>query len=187
MKTKASISSKTIAVAAVLLLCAGIGHSADAQQQQIRCGFVNSNVIMAQFEDAQRAQRQFENIVVTWENELRGKIQELQTSYEDFQRRQEMMTDQARIEEQQRLLALEQEINQFRMEKFGQGGAIVDEQERIFRPVREKILNAIEVIARQENLNFVLDRTDEVGVLLYAESRFDVTFKVLDHLKRGNQ
>lgn len=156
-------------------------------QQQLRFGFVNSGTIMTQFEDAQRAQRQFENIVVGWENELRRRIQELQEKYDDFQRKQGMMTEQARIEEQQRLVEIEQEINQYRMEKFGQGGEVVTEQERIFRPIREKILDAIEVIAQQENLNFVLDKTEDVPVLLYADSRFDVTFKVLDYLKRGNQ
>lgn len=158
-----------------------------ASAQQLRFGFVNSGIIMSQFEDAQRAQREFERIVIGWENDLRGKIQQLQEKYDDFQRKQGMMTEQARIEEQQRLVELEQQINQFRMEKFGQGGQILSEQERIFRPVREKILDAIEVIAKQENLNFVLDRTDDIPVLLYAESRFDITFKVLDYLKRGSQ
>jgi outer membrane protein len=185
MKNRNVLFSGIVLLMGALLLNVALEQNVSAQQ--LRFGFVNSSVIMTQFEDAQRAQRQFENIVVGWENELRQKITQLQEQYDDFQRKQQMMTEQARIEEQQRLVEMEQEINQFRMERFGQGGQIVTEQERIFRPVREKILNAIEVIARQENLNFVLDKTDEMPVLLFAESRFDVTFKVLDHLKRGNE
>ncbi len=185
MITKTSLFTGVLALAIALILNTAIDQQASAQQ--LRFGFVNSGVIMTQFEDAQRAQRQYENIVVGWENELRDKIQQLQENYDDFQRKQGMMTEQARIEEQQRLVELEQEINQFRMERFGQGGAAATEFERIFQPVRQKILDAIEVIAQQENLNLVLDKSDEVGVLLYAERRFDVTFKVLDYLKRGSQ
>jgi outer membrane protein len=185
MKNRNVLFSGIVLMMGAILMNVALEQNVSAQQ--LRFGFVNSSVIMTQFEDAQRAQRQFENIVVGWENELREKITQLQEQYDDFQRKQQMMTEQARIEEQQRLVEMEQEINQFRMERFGQGGQIVTEQERIFRPVREKILNAIEVIARQENLNFVLDKTDEMPVLLFAESRFDVTFKVLDHLKRGNE
>ncbi len=184
MKKRTILISGIISLAIALLLNVAIDQ--DAYSQELRFGFVNSGNIMVQFEDAQEAQRQFERIVVGWENELRERIQELQEQYDDFQARQGMMTEQARIEEQQRLVEKEQEINQFRMEKFGQGGEIVNEQERIFRPVREKILDAIEVIAQQENLNFVLDKTEDVPVLLYAERRFDITFKVLDYLKRGN-
>jgi outer membrane protein len=185
MKTRTFLFSGVVMFVIALVLNVAVDQQASSQQ--LRFGFVNSSVIMTQFEDAQRAQRQFENIIVGWENELRQKIQGLQEMYDDFQRKQGMMTEQARIEEQQRLIEIEQEINQYRMEKFGQGGEIVNEQERIFRPVREKILNAIEVIAQQENLNFVLDKTEDVPVLLFAESRFDVTFKVLDYLKRGSQ
>ncbi len=185
MKKRTILYSGIVSLAIALVLT--IAFDQQVYSQDLRFGFVNSGTIMVQYEDAQRAQRQFENIVVGWENELRERFQELQEKYDDFQARQEMMTEQARIEEQQRLFELEQEINQFRMEKFGQGGEIVNEQERIFRPIREQILDAIEVIAQQENLNFVLDKTDDVPVLLYAERRFDITFKVLDYLKRGSQ
>jgi outer membrane protein len=157
-----------------------------ADAQQLRFGYVNSSVIMNQFEDAQLAQRQLETLVQSWETELRTKIEDLQEKYEDYQQKQQLMTEQARIDSQQQLVELEQEINQYQRERFGQGGQIVNEQERIFRPVREKILNAIESVARSENLDLVLDKTDEVPVLLYAQSKFDITFKVLDILKRGS-
>jgi len=185
MNVRSIFKSGSIALIVVFLFSVAFVFQADSQD--LRFGYVNSGSIMTQFEEAQQAQRQFENIVVGWENNLRQRIQDLQEKYDDFQARQGMMNEQARIEEQQRLVELEQEINQFRMEKFGQGGEIVTEQERIFRPVREKILDAIEVIARQENLNFVLDKTDEIPVLLYAERRYDITFKVLDYLKRGSE
>jgi len=185
MKNKTTLLSGLLIFSFAMAL--NLAFNQDVLTQQLRFGFVNSGVVMTQFEEAQRAQRQFENIVIGWENELRQRIQDLQEKYDDFQRKQGMMTEQARVQEQQTLVELEQEINQYRMEKFGQGGEILTEQERIFRPVREKIINAIESIAKAENLSFVLDKTDEMPVLLYAESRFDVTFKVLDYLKRGNQ
>jgi outer membrane protein len=185
MKNKTTLLSGILMFSFAMILNLAINQ--DALTQQARFGFVNSGVIMTQFEEAQRAQRQFENIVIGWENELRQKISDLQEKYDDFQRKQGMMTEQARVQEQQSLVELEQEINQYRMEKFGQGGEVVTEQDRIFRPVREKIINAIDAIAKQETLSFVFDKTDEMPVLLYAESRFDVTFKVLDYLKRGSQ
>jgi outer membrane protein len=185
MKKNTLLLSGMIVLTIALLLNIALDQQVSAQQ--LRFGFVNSSVIMTQFEEAQRVSRQLETLASDWENELRQKIQNLQEKYEDFQRKQGMMTEQARIEEQQSLFELEQEINQFQREKFQQpGGEFFVEQERLFRPVREKILGAIEAIAQQENLNFVLDKTDDVPVLLYAESRYDITFKVLDYLKRGS-
>jgi len=34
-------------------------------------------------------------------------------------------------------------------------------------------------------MKFVFDKSGDI-LLLYADAAFDVTFKVLDHLKRGN-
>jgi outer membrane protein len=183
-------TKKSLFAAGLVVLFAIIGmtivSSGIADAQQLRFGYVNSSVIMNQYEEAQRAQRQLETLAQGWENELRSMIEDLQSKYEDYQQKQQLMTEQARIESQQELVELEQRINQFQRERFGQGGQIVNEQERIFRPVRERILSAIESVAQSENLDIVLDKTDEVPVLLYAQSRYDITFKVLDILKRGN-
>jgi Skp family chaperone for outer membrane proteins len=51
--------------------------------------------------------------------------------------------------------------------------------------LKEKILKAIERIAKAEKYNFVFDRTEQVNILLYADSKDDLTNRVLDNLKRG--
>lgn len=47
------------------------------------------------------------------------------------------------------------------------------------------MLVAIEEVAKEEKLNFVFDKVEDAALLLYAEAKFDYTFKVLDRLKRG--
>ncbi|NNG26892.1 MAG: OmpH family outer membrane protein, partial [Ignavibacteriaceae bacterium] len=44
---------------------------------------------------------------------------------------------------------------------------------------------AIEQVAKDEAMQFVLDKSGDI-ILLYADAAFDITFKVLDKLKRGN-
>jgi len=51
----------------------------------------------------------------------------------------------------------------------------------------DKVLAAIEEVAKEEKLNFVFDKIEDAALLLYAESKFDYTFKVLDRLKRGDK
>jgi len=58
-------------------------------------------------------------------------------------------------------------------------------QEEIFNPVKKKIYTAIEQVAKSEGMQFVFDKSGDI-VLLYADSSFDITYQVLDKLKRGN-
>ena len=58
-------------------------------------------------------------------------------------------------------------------------------QDEIFTPVKNKIYAAIQQVAKDEAMQFVFDKSGDI-ILLYADSSFDITFKVLDRLKRGN-
>ena len=50
---------------------------------------------------------------------------------------------------------------------------------------KEKILKAIERIAKAEKYSFVLDQNENVNIVLFADPQNDLTNRVLDNLKRG--
>ncbi|MGA0046293.1 MAG: OmpH family outer membrane protein, partial [Candidatus Kapaibacteriota bacterium] len=58
-------------------------------------------------------------------------------------------------------------------------------RESFLRPIREKVQKAIADVAKEEKLTMVLDKA--VGVVLYSEDSADITFKVLDRMKRGSK
>jgi outer membrane protein len=96
------------------------------------------------------------------------------------------MNDAKKTEFQQKIVKMEQEIMEFRKAKFTQGtGEIYKKQEALFAPIKAKIYAAIEKVSKEESMQFVFDKSGDI-ILLYADSAFDITFKVLDRLKRGN-
>jgi outer membrane protein len=103
----------------------------------------------------------------------------------DYQKQANTMPEEKKLEAQKSLIAQEQAIIDFRRQKFGQNGDIYQMQEQIFDPVKKKIYGAIEQVAKAEGMQFVFDKSGDI-ILLYADSAFDVTFQVLDRLKRGN-
>ena len=95
------------------------------------------------------------------------------------------MNDEQKLTKQQELIAMEQNILGFRNQKFGQpNGEIYSKQEEIFAPVKKKIYAGIEQVAKGEGMQFIFDKSGDI-ILLYADAAFDITFKVLDNLKRG--
>lgn len=92
---------------------------------------------------------------------------------------------QKKLEAQQKIIQLEQNIMDYRRQKFADNtGEIYFKQAELLDPVKNKIFTAIEEVAKSENIKFVFDKTGEI-ILLYADSEFDITYKVLDRLKRG--
>jgi outer membrane protein len=177
---EAIVKKILIPAIALLMLC---GLTAQAQTQKI--GYVNSTKIFQEYPAALDAQKKIDAIGRPFQDSLEAMQKDLQARYEDYQKKEAMMNDVAKKSKQQELVELERRANEYRTEKFGQDGELARKTEQIINPVREKIKAAIAVIAKEEKYSFVFDRTEQIQVLLYGDPNQDLTFKVIDRLKRG--
>jgi len=165
---------------ALVLLIASAGF---AQAQKI--GFVNSNKIFQELPAAQEVQKRIDAFTKPLQDSLELMQRELQTSYEDYQRKEALMNEATKRAEQQRLLEMERRFNEFRLRNFGSDGVVARETERMLEPLRNDIRQAITSVAKEEKYSFVFDKTDQIQILLYGDPAHELTFKVIDRLKRG--
>jgi outer membrane protein len=169
-------------LSAVIIL---FGTLAFAQTTQ-KLGYVDSQTILTQLPEAIKAQGDLDALTNKWTAQLDSMTQEYQSALANYQKQANTMTDEKKLAAQQTLVAQEQSLIDFRRQKFGQGtGEIYKKQEELFNPVKDKIYKAIEDVAKREGMQFVFDKSGDI-LLLYADAAFDITYQVLDKLKRGN-
>jgi outer membrane protein len=155
-------------------------------QSPLKIGYVDSEVILTQFSESIKAQGDLDALTNKWSAQLDSMTLAYQQSIADYQKQVETMNEAKKTEAQQKIVKMEQDIMEFRKAKFTQGsGEIYKKQEELFAPIKAKIYAAIEKVSKEENMQFVFDKSGDI-ILLYADSSFDITFKVLDRLKRGN-
>ena len=153
--------------------------------QGLKIGYVDSQVILTQYSAAIKAQGDLDALTNLWSSQLDSMTLAYQQQLADYQKQANTMPQDQQTLAQQNLVQMEQTILDFRRQKFSQpDGEIYKKQEEIFAPVKDKIYAAIEKIAKEENMKFVFDKSGDI-LLLYADAAFDITFKVLDQLKRG--
>ncbi len=165
----------------VAVLAAGV-MSAAAQQ---RIGYVNSTKIFQELPSAQEAQKRIDAIGKPFQDSLEAMQKALQGRYEEYQKKETLYNEATKKSEQQKLIDLERRAQEFRTEKFGQDGELAKATEKIINPIRDRIKSAIAVVAKEEKYNFVFDKTEQIQILLYGDPKDDITFKVIDKLKRG--
>lgn len=167
-----------------LLILVMITGSVFAQSGQ-KIGWVNSEVILQQYPPAIKAQSDLDALTSKWTKSIDSMTTDLQTAYADAQKQFQNMTPDKQREVQQELVMKEQTIQQFRQQKFAQpNGELFLKQEELLKPIKAKIMDAIESVKTSESMNFVFDKTGDV-ILLFADPEFDITNAVLDKLKRG--
>ncbi len=169
----------------LIFLAVLFGGSMIFAQTQQKIGYVDSQVILTQYPEAIKAQGDLDALTNKWSAHLDSMNQELQQVYGNYQKQANTMPEDKKLAAQQSIIQKQQDIENYRKEKFGQqSGEIYKKQEEIFNPVKEKIYKAIGEVAKEENMQFVFDKSGDI-ILLYADSEYDITYKVLDKLKRG--
>ncbi|MGH2567332.1 MAG: OmpH family outer membrane protein [Bacteroidota bacterium] len=166
-------------VAACLMLIVSLATA------QTKIGYVDSEVILRELPEAQSAQKELETLVKGWQDELQKMTDAIQKEAEDYQKKQAMLQPTAKEAKEREISEMQQKARDFYAQKLDpRQGEAVTEREKKLSPIREKILKAIEAVAKEESVNFVFDRAND-AVLLFAEQKFDLTYRVLDRLKRG--
>jgi outer membrane protein len=72
----------------------------------------------------------------------------------------------------------------FQEENFGNQGSLVRKRNELLQPVLGKIQEAIQAVSKEEGLSFVFDKAAS-AVLVFADEKYDVTFKIIDRMKRS--
>jgi len=173
---------RNLLIAVALLLISGSSLFAQGEKM----GFVDSQIILTQLPAAIKAQGDLDALTNLWSAQLDSMTLAYQQALQNYQQQAANMPEDQQLAAQQNIVGMEQKIVEFRRKKFSQpDGEIYVKQEEIFAPVKASIYKAIEKVAKDEGMKFVFDKSGDI-ILLYADSAFDITYKVLDNLKRGN-
>ncbi len=149
--------------------------------QSVKIGYINSDAIMDQLPEAQEAQRQLDEIVSEWQDELSQMQRTWQRKFEEYDKMKLIMSDQRRADAERELMDLDRQIAEYRDQKFGQDGELFRLQEELIRPIQDRIFLAIQEIAEEEAYDYVLDQSGDI-LLMYANEEYDLTQKVLQRV-----
>ena len=155
--------------------------------QAVRIAYVNSETILRELPEAQQVKKELETTIKGWQDELERMSKELQDGLEDYQKKQALLDPKAKTDKEKSLQDLQQKAREYQFQKFDQReGEAVKLREKKFAPIQERVMKVIEKVAKEDGFNYVFDKLETATNLLYADSKFDLTYKVIDQLKRGS-
>ncbi len=149
---------------------------------QLKVGFVDTKTILSKIPDAQDARQKLDGLIRDWQTELSKMEADRKAKQDDYDRRKLIMTEQTRTELEAEISKLDQQINDYRTKKFGTNGELFQKQDELMKPVQNKVFNAIQDVAKEDDLDFVFDRSAD-NTILFAKDKYDITSQVMDKLK----
>jgi Skp family chaperone for outer membrane proteins len=153
--------------------------STNAQSQSM-LGVVT---VLKEMPEALDADKKIKDIGQKWQDTLIQLRTGLQQKFEQYQKQKSMMGQDQQMKEEEALQAQNMQMVQYQEEKFGQQGELNRLREELLEPLRTKIKLAIDKVAKEEKIKMVVDKV----MVLYSDTTIDITFKVIDTIKRANK
>jgi outer membrane protein len=164
-----------------LLLALLVLATAVPLQAQQRIAFIDSDAILNRIPEYATIQQQIDRLASEWDSELEQKRLGVDDMFKDYQSRELLYTNEERRKKREEIMREEEEIERLRIRYFGPEGELFVEQDKLMRPLQERILEAVEEVATSEGYDYVFDRSGDF-LFLYAREQNDIGEKVLEEL-----
>ena len=160
-----------------------INIGANAQQTKpLKLGVDDVEKIVQEMPEALQADIVLKELQKSYQDTLSSMQNALMQKAEGYQKQRAMMPADQQKKEEETLRMAEQELYRYKDAKFAE---ISEKRELYLAPIRKKVSEAIETVAKDEAISFVFDKGN--GSLLFSEEKSDITFKVIDKMKRGSK
>ena len=164
-------------VVLLLLFCGVVISSA---RGETNIGVIDSEQIIQAMPEYTQGEQRLTSLTKAIQDTLDNMNRSYQTELQAYQQQQAGMTPDARAKAEERLRTIQQQMQQYRQMKETE---IQQRRAAMLGPIREKILAAIDAVAKEMNLDAVVDKKS--GGMVYVSKKIDNTFKVLDRIQRG--
>ena len=135
--------------------------------------------------DYSKAQDEINQLSEAWEKEIQGMSKKIEAQYSALQAEQVLLTEAMRKERTEAIQKKEAELKEYQKKVFGFGGLFFLKKQELIKPIQDKVWDAVDKVAKQNNLAIVFDKAGEL-VMIYTDPRFDYTDFVLDELGLGD-
>jgi outer membrane protein len=150
-----------------------------------RFGYVDTDFILNKMPDYKKAQDEIDRLSDSWEKEIQDMAKKIEAMYSAYQAEQVLLTDEMKKDRTEAIQKREAELKEYQKKVFGFGGLFFLKKQELVKPVQDKIWDAADKVAKQNNLAIIFDKAGEL-VMIYTDPRYDYTDFVLEELGLGD-
>lgn len=165
----------------IAIACMALFSGRTFAQKGTIVGVVDVENVAKQLKETEEADKVIRDMSKILNDSLVKLQEDFQKRVEQYQKQQGMMTQDQKTKEETSLKATQDQLVQLRQNMLDEIGKKRDE---LLTPIRAKVKEAIDAVAKEEGMNLVIEKSPTNSVVLYVEDKYDITFRVIDRIKR---
>ena len=148
---------------------------------QQKYAFVDSQYILDNIPEYDVAQNKLDEMSIEWQKEVEVKFKEVDSLYKKFETESVLLPEDIKTKRKNDIIAKEKEAKALQKQHFGKDGDLYKKRQELVKPIQDKVYNAIELLATEENYGIVFDKSGSLS-MLYTNPKLDKSDDVLDKL-----
>ncbi|MCB0704808.1 MAG: OmpH family outer membrane protein [Saprospiraceae bacterium] len=147
-----------------------------------RIAYCDVNSILENITEYQQAQQELDRVAAGWRQEISQEYDKIKSMYNRYQAEQVLLSDEARNQREEEIMAAEQSVRELQKERFGPEGDLFQRRREMVQPIQDRVYSAIEGYANDRGYDFIFDKSGTSG-MIFSNERYDVTNDILLRLK----
>ncbi len=143
--------------------------------------YVDSQYILDNLPEFTEAQAQLDELSNQWQKEIEAKFAEVDKMYKDYETQAVLLPEDMKKKKEQEIVDKEKEAKSLQKQRFGVDGELFKKRQELVKPIQEKVYNAIQDIATNNNYMVIFDKSGSL-TMLYVNPKYDLSDEVLDNL-----
>ena len=151
---------------------------------ELKIGYIRPEYIFSKYEPYNEAIRKVKEFADAEEGKLQKESEEFKKKYEDYTKKQVLMSTETQEQTEQELLKQKEALDKAYDALYNtQTGSIARKQDDYMKPVIDDINEILTRIGENEGYDFILDA--EQGGVLFANEKHDISDYILEEINKG--
>lgn len=149
--------------------------------QAQKFAYVDTQYILDNIPEFAEAQAQLDEQSTLWQKDIETMFAEVDKMYKDYQSQSILLPEDMKKKKEQEIIDKEKEAKNLQRQRFGKDGDLFKKRQELVKPIQEKVYNAIQEIATNNNYAIIFDKGGSL-TMMYANPKYDISDDVLDNL-----
>ena len=152
-------------------------------QKQLRVGYINMDYILANLDDYNTANEEYNIRLDLWRKEIESRKLSIKVANEELEIKKPLIPDEIYQNLKDEIDFDEKQLNQYIQKRFGPEGDWLIQEKILIQPIQDEVLAIVQKIAEKNKFDFIFDKSSAI-IMLYSEKKYDISELVLKSILR---
>ena len=152
-------------------------------QKQLRVGYINMDYILANLDDYNSANEEYNIKLDLWRKEIESRKLSIKVANEELEIKKPLIPNEIYQNLKDEIDFDEKQLNQYIQKRFGPEGDWLIQEKILIQPIQDEVLAIVQKIAEKNKFDFIFDKSSAI-IMLYSEKKYDISELVLKSILR---